>query len=179
MVQRHQGRACRDDSQKGEQTDTYLQVSGMNTRKLQWWARHESSAGVHSVVMMARLAAEGLTQPELRNLHHTCHSWPHCVFLCTTHCLLMSVWCIPEFQKPRVGEGIWWRFCAEWQVCLSARAAMATVQRVAAVTFTAPLARPHPNLPRLKPGLDWLHSLTPLAESYSCSRFKHKDSHME
>ena len=71
MVQRHQGRACRDDSQKGEQTDTYLQVSGMNTRKLQWWARHESSAGVHSVVMMARLAAEGLTPPELRNSRHT------------------------------------------------------------------------------------------------------------
>ena len=45
---------------------------------------------------------------------------------------------------------IWWRFCAEWQVCLSARAAMATVQTVAAVILTVRLARPQPNLPRLR-----------------------------
>ncbi len=81
-------------------------------------------------------------------------------------CLLMGFQSVPGFQKPTVGEGIWWRCCASWQVCLSARAAMATVHRVAA----APLARRHPNLPRLKPGPDWMRSLMPPADSCSCSK---------
>jgi hypothetical protein len=52
------------------------------------------------------------------------------------------------------GRGERWCFCAEWQVCLSARAAMATVHRVVAAAFTAPLARPHPKPPSLRPALD-------------------------
>ncbi len=50
---------------------------------------------------------------------------------------------------------------------------MATVQRVVAVTFTAPFARPHPNLPRLKPGPDWMRLLMLLAGSHSCSSKQH------